>query len=199
MRETLEEVNIIKSSFCVYFLLLTFVHINQAGYAATLMRSPMPTLQPKGAGNEISHIEAFHIQLLPYLRRRCQAPIDISSVEMYLAFWYLCTIPYDAVLDRDYGAHFVGAHEKAYRSELVDIGEAVKLLSHGNFEYQYTGTESDDGMQGILVDKRTKHIVHWEDVRGDDPGGVEALIVALGWEWVSVASGLEEMVSRLEV
>lgn len=196
VRETLEEVNIIESSFYIYFL-LTFVHINQAGYAATLMRSPMPTLQPKGAGNERTHIEAFHIQLLPRLRRRCQTPIDIKSVEVYLAFWYLCTIPYDAVRDKDYGTHFVGGHEKAYCSELVDIAEAVKLLSYGNFEYQYTGTESGDG---ILVDKRTKNIIHWEDVRGDDPGGVEALIVALGWKWVSAVSGsVEEMVGRLEV
>lgn len=197
VRETLEEVNI-KSSLCLFFL-LTFVHINQAGYAATLMRSPMPTLQPKGAGNETTHIEAFHIQLLPRLRRRFQTPIDITSVEVYLAFWYLCTIPYDAVRDKDYGTRFVGAHEKAYCSELVDIAEAVKLLSYGNFEYQYTGTESDNRMQGILVDKRTKHIIHWEDVRGDDPGGIEALIVALGWEWVSAVSGSVEMVRRFEV
>lgn len=121
-------------------------------------------------------------------------------MELYLAFWYLCTIPYDAVRDKDYGAHFVGAHERAYNSELVDIAEAVKLLSGGRFEYHYTGTESGDGIQGILVDKEKGHKIHWEDVAGGDYGGVEALIVALGWGWICAASEpVEDTMSRLEV
>lgn len=140
------------------------------------------------------------MQLLPRLRRRRQAPVDASNMELYLAFWYLCTIPHDAVRDEDYGAHFVGAHERAYNSELVDIAEAIKLLSGGKFEYHYTRTESGDGIQGSLVDEKTGHIVRWEDVAGGNCGGVEALIVALGWEWICAASEpVEDAMSRLEV
>lgn len=126
--------------------------------------------------------------------------MNISNVELYLAFWYLGTIPYDAVRDKDYGAHFVGAHEKAYNSELVDVAEAVKLLSGGNFEYHYTGIESGDGMRENLVYKETGHRIDWDDVRGGDYGGVEALIVALGWEWICASSEpVEDTMSRLEV
>lgn len=148
-----------------------------------------PTLQPKNAEAGITHSEAFHIQLLPYLGRRRRLPKNISDVLMYLSFWYLCTIPADAIRATDYGAHFVGAHEKGYNSELVDVIEAVRLLSSGRFEYHFSEIGPGDGLRGRLVEAKTGHEIHWEDLDGQDSGGVEALVVALGWESVRAACG----------
>lgn len=164
------------------------------------MRSQVPTLQPPNSETGAAHSEAFHIQLIPLPRQRRRMVVDISDVELYLSFWYLCTIPYGATRDKDYGAHFVGAHERGYNSELVDVAEAVWLLSGGAFEYRHSGAKPGDGIQGILVDKQTGHRIDWGDLRGNDVGAVEALIVASGWECISSIGGsVEEMVSRLEI
>lgn len=165
------------------------------------MRSQVPTHQPQNAETGTTHSEAFHIQLVPRPRqRRHPIVVDISDVELYLSFWYLCTIPYGAARDKDYGAHFVGAHEKGYNSELVDVAEAVWLLSGGAFEYRHSEAKPGDGIQGIILDKQTRHSIHWGDLRGNDAGAVEALIVASGWEFISSIDGpVEEMVSRLEI
>lgn len=160
----------------------------------------MPTLQPKNAEAGRTHNEAFHIQLMPHLHQRRQTLANISDVELYLAFWYLCTIPFDAVRDKDYGAHFVGAHEKGYNSELVDVAEAVRLLSGGDFEYRHPGTNPGDGIRGCLVSKNVGYTINWGDLRGDDSGGVEALIVVLGWECIrATRRSAEEMMNRLEI
>lgn len=151
------------------------------------MRSQIPTLQPQHVEAATTHSEAFHIQLIPLPRqRRNPIVVDISDVTLYLSFWYLCTIPYGTTRDEDYGAHFVGAHEQGYNSELVDVAEAVWLLSGGAFEYRRSETKPGDGIQEILVDKQTGHRVHWGNLRGNDAGAVEALIVASGWECISL-------------
>lgn len=121
---------------------------------------------------------------------------------MYLSFWYLCLIPDGAAREADYGAHFVGKHEKGYNSELVSVAEAVRLLSGGRLEYRYL----EDGVQGSLVEKNTGQEIHWGDLGAEDAGAVEAFIVAKGWEWVTVVSEWEDVkeavgedVSRLEI
>lgn len=127
-------------------------------------------------------------------------PTHISGLELYLAFWYICTIPYGATRDEGYGEHFVGAHEKGYSSELVDVAEAVRLLSGGDFEYRHTEMRSGGGVQGGLVDRETGQEINWGDLKGDDAGGVEALVVAMGWEWIRATSiPVQEMMTRLEV
>lgn len=110
-----------------------------------------------------------------------------------MAFWFLCTIPADAVRAPDYGAHFVGAHERGYDSELVEVGEAVRLLSGGRLEYR-----EEEGGEGGVVERATGRRVGWQDMEAGWMGGVEALVVARGWgvvkravegEWVDVEKG----------
>ncbi|KAH0606214.1 uncharacterized protein H6S33_003875 [Morchella sextelata] len=152
--------------------------LEEAGYTATFLSTPHATLQPTGSNSSIGpHTEAIHLQVMPHtLRRPVRLPEKLGDLCLYVAFWFLCTIPADAVRVPDYGAHFVGAHERGYDSELVEVGEAVKLLSGGRLEYR------EEGERGCVVERRTGRRVRWEDVEAEWAGGVEALVVARGWE-----------------
>ncbi|KAH8151037.1 uncharacterized protein LAJ45_04738 [Morchella importuna] len=131
--------------------------LEEAGYAATLL--------------------PFHLQALPHiLRRPRRLPEKLDDLRLYVAFWFLCTIPADAMRAADYGAHFVGAHERGYDSELVEVGEAVRLLSGGRLEYR-----EEEGGEGGVVERATGRGVGWQDVEAGWAGGVEALVVARGW------------------
>lgn len=99
---------------------------------------------------------------------------------MYMAFWYLCVLPGDASRHADYGLSFMGRHEAGYRSALVNIEHAVHLLSDGRFTY-HLNDQID--VQGLVLDEEGRQVV-WADVHGGDNGGVQALIVARGWEHV---------------
>lgn len=108
-----------------------------------------------------------------------------TRTTMYLAFWYLCTIPDIAARDPDYGLNFLGRHEAGYRSALVDIEHAVHLLSDGRFTYH----PSDQAeFQGVVLDEGGREVM-WENVQGEDNGGVQALVVARGWEHVRLEEG----------
>lgn len=157
---------------------------DQAGYAATLLPTPFPTLQPRTKDRGAPHTEAFHTQLLPYLPRS-RLPTKTSDMVMYLAFWYICVLPPNTAREADYGTHFVGAHERGYNSDLVDVAEAVELLSQGCFRYQYPQGEGENRVPGIVVDKETGRKVAWENVKAEFAGGVEALVVGEGWNYVN--------------
>lgn len=103
-----------------------------------------------------------------------------TRTTMYIAFWYLCILSESAARDPGYGLNFVGRHEAGYRSALVDIEHAVHLLSDGRFTYH---PSDQDEFQGVVLDEEGKEVV-WESVSGGDNGGVQALIVARGWEHV---------------
>ncbi|KAI5839580.1 hypothetical protein DFP73DRAFT_518621 [Morchella snyderi] len=155
--------------------------LEEAGYTATLLRAPHATLQPSGSGGGRSHgphTEAFHLQFLhDILRSPLRLPETLGDLRLYAAFWFLCTIPADAMRVSDYGAHFVGAHERGYDSELVEVSEAVQLLSGGRLEYR----EGEGGGEGYMVERATGRRVGWQDVEPGWAGGVEALVVARGW------------------
>ncbi|PWW74986.1 hypothetical protein C7212DRAFT_282207 [Tuber magnatum] len=93
----------------------------ESGYTPTLLATSHNTLQP---GSDEEHVEAFHMQLIPYFKR--------TGVRMYVAFYYLATIA-EAVRAEDYGSGFDGRHEAGYESEVVKIEEAVELLSGGRY------------------------------------------------------------------
>lgn len=76
----------------------------------------------------------------------------------------------------------MGRHEAGYRSALVDIEHAVHLLSDGRFTY-HPSDQVD--CQGLVLDEEGREVL-WEDVYGGDNGGVQALIVARGWEYVQL-------------
>lgn len=97
-----------------------------------------------------------------------------------MAFWYLCILSSDASRHPGYGLSFVGRHEVGYRSALVDIEHAVHLLSDGRFTY-HPSNQVD--LQGLVLNEGGREVV-WEDIHGGDNGGVQALIVARGWEHV---------------
>lgn len=101
---------------------------------------------------------------------------------MYMAFWYLCVLPRGASRHTSYGLSFMGRHEAGYRSALVDIEHAIHLLSDGRFTY-HPSDQVD--FQGLVLDEEGEEVV-WEDVYGGDNGGVQALIVARGWEYVQL-------------
>lgn len=79
-----------------------------------------------------------------------------------------------------YGKNFLGRHEAGYRSALVDIEHAVHLISDGRFTYH---PSSEVDYQGVVLDENGKE-VDWNGVAGRDNGGVQALLVARGWEHI---------------
>ncbi|KAF8532473.1 hypothetical protein BDD12DRAFT_868816 [Trichophaea hybrida] len=163
----------------------TFVN---AGYSVLLLPASHKTLQPSPpycSGS--NHTEAFWILLHPYLARYGNPPTDLTGVVMDLSHYFLGVIE-DTTRDKNYGKAFLGQPEEGYDSALIDVKEAVKLLSAGRMEVR----------EEELVWKGDGRDVLWEDVAGSDVGLMEAAMVWRGWGEVAAISPGEAVGKAVE-
>jgi hypothetical protein len=89
---------------------------------------------------------------------------------MDLSHYFLGVVE-DTTRDAEYGKAYMGRPEEGYNSALVEVEEAVELLSAGRMEVR--GKE--------LVWKEDGSDVLWEDIDGSDVALMEAVMTWKGW------------------
>jgi hypothetical protein len=89
---------------------------------------------------------------------------------MDLSHYFLGVVE-DTTRDAEYGKAYVGRAEEGYDSALVEVEEAVELLSAGRMEVR----------EQELIWKEDGSDVLWEDIDASDVALMEAVMIWKGW------------------